>query len=300
MSGEISKVFLVATSNRGEGTRRILEMAEELDVKSKQVLVKPNFNTADTTPGSTHNDTLKAILVWLKEKGAGALTLAERSGPPLTIDVLKAKGIDKLQKELGFKLINFDELAEEEYIHFDQAGFHWKDGFIIPRVVTEAEVIVNTCCLKTHGFGGVFTMSLKLAVGLIPRRGFSYMSELHSSFQMGEMIAEINAAYAPDLTVMDGVEAFTAGGPATGTVKPAKVLLASSDRVALDAAGLAVLKKLGSNNVIMNTPIFAQEQIKRAAELGLGAGAPDLIQFITEDTKSKKYADELKEILNKG
>ena len=28
----------------------------------RRVLVKPNFNTADATPGSTHNDTLRALV----------------------------------------------------------------------------------------------------------------------------------------------------------------------------------------------------------------------------------------------
>jgi len=299
MKGNISKVYLVSTDNRIVGTRRALEMVEGLDFKDKKVIVKPNFNTADATPASTHNDTLVAIFKWLKEKEAEELTLAERSGPPLTVDVLKEKGIYKLQDQLGFNIINFDELTEKDYIHFNQEGLHWKNGFIIPKVIKEAEALVNTCCLKTHGFGGVISMSLKLAVGLVPRRGFPYMPELHKSFQMGEMIAEINAAFTPDVTLMDGVEAFTAGGPATGCVKQAKVILASKDRVALDAAGLAVLKKMGSNNLIMNTPIFDQGQIKRAVELGLGAGSADEIEFVTEDIKSKKYAEELKEILNK-
>jgi len=35
-------------------------------------------------------------------------------------------------------------------------------------------------------------------------------------------------------------------------------------------------------------------------ELGLGAGSSDEIIFITEDIKSKKYGEELKEISNKG
>ncbi|MFZ5944690.1 MAG: DUF362 domain-containing protein [Bacillota bacterium] len=299
MKGDISKIYLIATDNRAEGVHRVLEMVEGLDFRGKSVLVKPNFNTADPAPASTHNDTLTAIFQWLKEKEAKELTLGERSGPPLTDDVLKEKGIYHLQEELGFKIVNFDELTQEDYIHFNQEGLHWKNGFIIPKLVKEAEAIVNTCCLKTHGFGGVFTMSLKLAVGLVPRRGFPYMPELHASFNMGEMIAEINAAYTPDVTVMDGVEAFTAGGPATGTLKQSKVILASKDRIALDAAGLAVLKKMGSNNLIMNTPIFEQDQIKRAVQLGLGAGSAEEIEFITEDVKSKKYGEELREILRK-
>ena len=75
----------------------------------------------------------------------------------------------------------------------------------------DSECIVSTCCLKTHGFGGVFTMSLKLSVGITHKRN---MTELHSSFlSMRKMIAEINQAYKPSLILLDGIEAFADGGP---------------------------------------------------------------------------------------
>jgi uncharacterized protein (DUF362 family) len=38
--------------------------------------------------------------------------------------------------------------------------------------------------------------------------GYNYMTELHDSPSQRSMIAEINAAYAPTLVVLDGVEAL--------------------------------------------------------------------------------------------
>jgi len=37
--------------------------------------------------------------------------------------------------------------------------------------------------LKTHQYGGIFTLSLKLHVGVVPtsRHGYDYMRELHGS-----------------------------------------------------------------------------------------------------------------------
>jgi hypothetical protein len=64
--------------------------------------------------------------------------------------------------------------------------------------------------------------------------------------------------------------------------------------------GVAVLKELGSNPAIMETKIFEQEQIKRAAELGLGIGSPDQIEFITADREARLYADKLRSILAEG
>ena len=236
------------------------------------MLLKPNFNTADPYPGSTHNDTLINLIGQLKQMGAKSITIGERSGPPDTADVLKQKDIYAICRKMDVKLINFEELPEDGWVKIKPEGSHWRDGFYVAKPVLDSECVVSTCCLKTHGFGGVFTMSLKLSVGLTHKRN---MTELHSSFlSMRKMIAEINQAYRPSLILLDGIEAFADGGPMKGTRKQADVLIAGTDRIAVDAVGLAVLKDIGSNKAIMGRKIFEQEQIARAVELGLGATGP--------------------------
>ncbi|MDH4350456.1 MAG: DUF362 domain-containing protein, partial [Gemmatimonadota bacterium] len=64
------------------------------------------------------------------------------------------------------------------------------------RPGTVAPVIDRTCCLKTHGAGGVFTMSMKLSVGLTPKR---IRRTMHRSPDMRRMIAELNQGYRTDL-----------------------------------------------------------------------------------------------------
>ena len=76
--------------------------------------------------------------------------------------------------------------------------------------------------------------------------------------------------------------------------------MASTDRVAIDAVGVAVLKSLGSNDQIMNTKIFDQEQIARAVELGLGASSPAEVEVLPADAQSQDDADRILEILNNG
>ena len=177
-----------------------------------------------------------------------------------------------------------------------------QDGFRFARPILEAECLVSTCCLKTHQFGGVFTMSLKLHVGVVPtgRHGYPYMSELHQSPHQRKLIAEINAPFKPDLVVLDGIDAFVDGGPADGKRAKGNAFLAATDRVAIDAVGLAVLKSLGSNAQIMNTKIFEQEQIARAVEIGLGAASPSEIEVVSANEESRKYRDGVVEILNEG
>lgn len=53
-----TKVSLVKTSDRESGIKKAIELLAVNPVKGKDVLLKPNFNTADPFPGSTHNETL--------------------------------------------------------------------------------------------------------------------------------------------------------------------------------------------------------------------------------------------------
>lgn len=292
-----AKVYMVKTRDRREGVKRLLALLGPLPYAGKSVLVKPNFNTADPAPGSTHNDTLEQLLIELKTAKPLSIAVGERSGPPLTESVLKQKGVIELCDRLGVKLIDYDKLPPEGWVKFWREGLHWKDGFYVAKPVLEADINIGTCTLKTHAYGGVFSMSLKLAVGITPRRGYPFMRELHSSPHMGKMIAEINLAYTPDFVLMDGVDVFVDGGPDRGTRREGNVMLLSRDRVALDAVGLAVLKDLGSNREIMEVPIFKQEQISRAVELGLGVGSPDQIEIITDDKEGREYASRLEKIL---
>ena len=114
------------------------------------------------------------------------------------------------------------------------------------------------------------------------------------------MIAEINEPFKPDLLVLDGVDAFVDGGPATGKRAKGNVFLASPDRVAIDAVGVAILKLLGSNDNIMKRRIFDQEQIARAVELGLGASSPSEIELVAADDSSQAYKVRIQKILLNG
>jgi uncharacterized protein (DUF362 family) len=292
-----SAVAVIKTTDRKDGVSRAIALLDPAGMAGKTVVIKPNFNTADAAPAGTANDTLAQLVTELQERDAKAITLGESSGPPNTGEVMAEKGIPDLAEDMGFDVVNYDEIPDSDWVHFQPTGTHWPEGFHLPRHVVNAEYNVSTCCLKTHGFGGVFTMSLKLSVGLTPkpiRRG------MHRSPDMRRMIAELNQGYAPQLIVMDGVEAFVDGGPTRGDLKPGNVVVAGTDRVAVDAVGLAILKELGANDAIMGTPIFRQEQMARAVEVGLGVSGPDQIELVSDNAEGTAYAATLEGILAQG
>jgi uncharacterized protein (DUF362 family) len=301
MSSKKSRVALVRTDDRQYGVKASLKALGINPVKGKEVLIKPNFNTADPFPGSTHNDTLVALVEEIWERGAKSISLGERSYPP-TREVVEMKGILPIMDKLNVKVIDFDDLQDKDWVLFKPRESHWVNGFRIARPILDAECLVSTCCLKTHQFGGIFTLSLKLHVGVVPtsRHGYEYMRELHSSPHQRKMIAEINEPFKPALVILDGIDAFVDGGPTTGKRAKGEIFLASTDRVAVDATGVAVLKLLGSNASIMTPKIFEQEQISRAVSLGLGASSPSEIEVIPADEKSQVDRDRVVEILKKG
>jgi len=296
-----SRVALVKTDNRKNGVKTSLKALHINPVKGKNVLIKPNFNTADIPPGSTHNDTLVALVEEIWVMGAKSVSLGERSYPP-TREVMEKKGILPILDKLNVEVIDFDNLADKDWVFIKPKTSHWPNGFRIARPVLDAECLVSTCCLKTHQYGGIFTLSLKLHVGVVPtsRHGYNYMRELHASPHQRKMIAEINEPFRTALVVLDGIDAFVDGGPMTGKRAKAEIFLASADRVAIDAVGIATLKFLESNEGIMRPKIFEQEQIARAVELGLGAPSPAEIELIPADKNSQDYKRGIEETLKRG
>jgi uncharacterized protein (DUF362 family) len=295
-----TNVVIVATTDRKKGVIEAMRLLKVPPAKGKSVLVKPNFNTADLAPGSTHNDTLHQLITEIWERDAKAVTLGESSGPPVTRKVMEDKGVFDLARDLRTTIVNFDELDQAaDWVPVSPPGTHWGAGELqVPRLVAESPYIVSTCCLKTHGFGGVLSMSLKLAVGITPkpiRRGM-HADKVH----MRRRIAEINVAYKPQFIVMDGVEAFVDGGPSSGKRVAANLMIAGTDRVAVDAVGVAILKELGSNAAIMEKKIFEQEQIQRAVELGLGVSGPEQIELVSGDAEGRAWAERIKAKLAMG
>lgn len=297
---EKSEVFLVDSADREAAVRTLFARTDPARFSGKTVALKANFNSADPFPASTHPDTLAAMVTVLKEAGAREITVAERSGMGDTRENLERLGIFKLAECLGFKVVVLDEEPLENWAKIERDGTHWLRGFYLARVFLDADTVVQTCCLKTHRFGGHFTMSLKNSVGLVAKKVpggvYDYMWELHGSPYQRLMIAEINSFYRVDWAVMDAAEAFVSGGPDKGTRVEPGLMLASADRVALDAVGVALLRNFGASD-LGKKPIFELDQIRRAAELGIGAASASAIRATPLDDRSRQEAEDIQSLL---
>jgi uncharacterized protein (DUF362 family) len=213
---------------------------------------------------------------------------------------LEELGVFELGERLGFDVVVNDELGKGDWVRFDRRGTHWLKGFCIAKCFFDADVVVQTCCLKTHRFGGHFTLSLKNSVGLVAKRVpgevYDYMWELHTSPFQRQMIAEINKHYGVDVVLMDGVRAFISGGPEKGEIVEPNLLLASADRVALDAVGVALLRIYGAGGDVGKGSIFDLDQIRRAAELGVGVGSVREIRLLALNDECKADVEKVERV----
>ncbi len=229
--------------------------------KGDRILLKPNFNTGDLSPGSNDPDFVKAVIELLYEHGAGNVLVGESSMMSAsTRKIFEETGMLQKAHEAGAEVAFFDE---GRWAKVYTGGKSLKN-VSLPEVALEPRKLVSVCCMKTHRWAK-FTLSLKLAVGFMkPNERMS----LHMT-HLEEKIADLNLVVHPSLIIMDGRKCFISGGPACGELRDPNFILASGDRVALDVEAIKVIQTFEGNS--LENPAWNYKQIKNAAELGLGA-----------------------------
>ncbi|HYK88612.1 MAG TPA: hypothetical protein VE398_07570, partial [Acidobacteriota bacterium] len=95
----------------------------------------------------------------------------------------------------------------------------------------------------------------------------------------------------------DAMQVFVDGGPEAGELASPEIFMASSDRIALDAAGAALLRHFGAGPILGKSVVFELDQIKRAVELNLGARTGKEVNLLARGTAGENLASLLKGIL---
>lgn len=248
-----AKESILRSVNAIGGFEKIVEKGDEL-------LLKPNFNTADPPPASSDPEFVKAVIELLYEHGAAKVVLGESSMVSLsTRKVLEETGMIAKAEEAGAEIAVFDA---DEWVKVAIGG-KYLEKVSLPETALKGKKLVYVCCMKTHRFAK-FTFSLKLAVGFMKP---SERVALHMR-NLEEKIADLNLVVNPNLIITDGRKCFIRGGPASGETRNPSVVLASGDRIAIDVEALKVIE--GFEGASLEDDPWSYTQIRRAAELGLG------------------------------
>jgi len=248
---------------------------ERVLAKSRDVLVKPNFNTGHPPPASSDPVFVKTVIELLYEHGAVHVVLGETSMVSVsTRRTLERTGMMDAALQARAEVVCFED---EPWVRVDTSGRYLR-RIRFARRALEAHSVVYLPCLKTHARAD-FTASLKLTMGFAhPRDRIG----LHLG-RLRRKLADLNLVVAPDLIVLDGRRCFITGGPFAGTVREPNLVLASTDRVALDVEAARIIQSYPGNS-LRGSP-WRLGMIKRAVELGLGARGDEDYEVVRLNAK---------------
>jgi len=230
--------------------------------KGEVVLLKPNFNTADPFPASTDLEFLRAVVELVYEQDPKIIMLGDSSTISLNtrsvMEELEIFDLEEMKKPP--KIYVFDE---RKWVKKEIPNGKYLKKVYVTEYLDKADKLILLPCLKTHNLSQ-FTGSLKLSVGFM--KPFQRV-RLHLR-HIQEKIAELNKIINPDLIIMDARKIFINKGPSKGDLREPNLILASTDRVAIDVEGIKIIQSYKGNS-LKNIDPWELPQIKKAVKLGI-------------------------------
>jgi len=205
--------------------------------KGQKVVIKPNMSW-DSPPelcANTHPDIVAGLVKLCLAAGAAEVSVFDHTIQPWEA-CYKDTGIAPAAKAAGARVLPAN--AESYYREVKVPGGVELKTVKIHTAILDSDVFINAPVLKHHG-GAVMTACMKNLMGIVWDRNFWHGNNLN------QCIVDILRAKKPDLNILDAYSPIARNGPqgnSTADLLPnVKTLLASTDIVAIDAAGARTL-----------------------------------------------------------
>jgi len=222
--------------------------------RGDMVIIKPVCNSGEPYPAVTRPAGLKAMARLLKEKGAGRVVVVDQAGVEhvrrcperlegSTRKLMKNNGLYQAATEGGAELFYPEEGPYEDYFAESIGpGGHWKNGFMLPNILKEADHVVLLPRVGSHAIAGV-SLGYKAAVGWL--RHDSRLELHRDAATFFEKVVEIHSSPTftekTRLTLSVADRVLSTYGPDKGHVTEPEpgLVLASDNLMAHDAAATA-------------------------------------------------------------
>ena len=250
-------VAIVGATEIESAVRRAIALAGGLDeIRAGQtVFIKPNavHGSVAGMPGViTGFEVLGAIVRLVKERGARVI-VGDRSARQVgtSADVFRQAGITAAMLAAGADEVYpaprpSDDPSAWVLVQPPRYEETWAaaGGILAMRKIVEADHLIDVPVCKNHRWAA-FSLSMKNFIGAI---GDDSRDALH--FQVADAdrlsrdIAILNQPFKPIICVLDALTAIVNGGPEgvypDRVATSPRLVMASRDRVALDAAGISL------------------------------------------------------------
>ncbi|KYK37102.1 MAG: hypothetical protein AYK18_10845 [Theionarchaea archaeon DG-70] len=228
------------TIKRGTEPRKLLrECLEELGgiqafvEKGETVLIKANICGGNPErPGTfTTIEITDELSRMIWEMGAAPLVVDADMIWTELWQVASAEGYSAWADHATAHLLN---LSETKLAYFDFGGLLQKE--VISKELLNADVIISLPVMKTHILTGV-TLGMKNMYGTLPTMD----KAVYHKLGIEEVIFEVNNAFPPNLTIIDGITGGEGMGPLSSDPVNFQTLIASGNVVVADAVACTLM-----------------------------------------------------------
>jgi uncharacterized protein (DUF362 family) len=219
-----------------------------------RVLIKPNIcgGNPKIMGSFTSHEVVEEIVKMVMEVGAEPFVADADMIWTRFEPVAEDQGWVDWAHRVNVPLVN---LTKTERVYFD-FGRESATGIVpVSKELVDADVIISVPTMKTHLLTSI-TMGMKNMYGTFPQRN----KAKYHRFGIEEVICDVNRAFTPNLTVVDGTVGGDAWGPLSCSPVYAQTVVASNDVVAADAVACR----------LMGYDPFNVIHLKKAHEEGLG------------------------------
>ncbi len=252
-AGGPTKVALTHGDSRTDNIVRALKSLEKeiaAAIGNRRVVIKPNLVTDNVALACSHVDGIAGILDFLKAIGKLDNAIIAESSASSTPRAFQLQGYPDLADKYKVKLVELDSEKHQTVMAMSETDARPHPVRVSSILADRAEnYIISACMLKTHD-RAVATMGIKnIVLGAAMkspgrgRGGFNDKPILHGDGPRGINLnlAMLAPLLHPSLTVIDGFEGMEGNGPSNGFKVDHRVCVVSSDYVAADAVGAALM-----------------------------------------------------------
>ncbi len=235
------------------------------ELADKKILIKVNFiSTKKWDTGATTDPiVVEALIQYFQPINKSIYVVESDATITKADDAAEATGMLELCEKYGVPFLNLKNNPETVRVEVPESEV--LSEIFFPKIVLESHVI-SAAKMKLHCDTEV-TLGLKNMFGLLTDKP----KQRYHSIGINKVIVDINSAFRPTLTVIDGFVAMARSGPVSGTPIEMGLVIAGKDVVATDAV----------TSRIMGFDPHKIFHIRRAMEKGLGK--IDDIEIFGED-----------------
>jgi uncharacterized protein (DUF362 family) len=207
-----------------------------------KVLIKPNILGPEcpSKAVTTHPLIIDAVCKYLKNFNVRVF-IGESSGSAAskgTEEAFKKSRIAEIAEKHNIEFINFDN--DKKVIKENKEALILKK-IPISKKLSEMDLIINACKLKTHMLTG-YTGAVKNMFGILPGRSKVSAHALGRDIKkFSNIILDVYTSLVPQISIMDAVVGMEGNGPRSGKAKQTGLILASKNAVALDVTASKII-----------------------------------------------------------